>query len=64
MKILKATEKEIDSLMAIRLEMLREVNGLSDSYEYDNSFIENCRKNFMEGNQTDILCFENEIPIA
>ena len=43
MEIKKATEKDIDNLMTIRLEMLREVNGLSDSYEYDESFIENCR---------------------
>lgn len=64
MKIIKATEKDIEDLMAIRLEMLREVNGLSDSYEYDKSFIENCRKNFIEGNQTDILCLENKVPVA
>lgn len=64
MEILKATEKDIDNLMAIRLEMLREVNDLSDSYKYDESFIENCRKNFIEGNQTDVLCFENNIPVA
>ena len=31
MEIKKATEKDIDHLMTIRLEMLREVNGLSDS---------------------------------
>lgn len=54
MEIQKATKKDIDNLMAIRLEMLREVNGLSDSYEYDESFIENGRNNFIEGNQTDI----------
>ena len=64
MEIIKATEKDIDNLMAIRLEMLREVNGLSDSYEYEESFVENCRKNFLEGNQTDILCFENKTPVA
>ena len=64
MEIIKATEKDIEDLMAIRLEMLKEVNGLSDSYAYDKSFIENCRKNFIEGNQTDILCFENNVPIA
>lgn len=64
MEIKKATEKDIDNLMTIRLEMLREVNGLLDSYEYDESFIENCRKNFIEGNQTDILCLENNVPVA
>ena len=64
MEIKKATEKDIDHLMTIRLEMLREVNGLSDSYEYDKFFIENCRKNFIEGNQTDILCLENNVPVA
>ena len=64
MEIIKATKKDIDDLMTIRLEMLREVNGLSDSYDYDESFIENCRKNFIEGNQTDILCLENNVPVA
>ncbi len=29
MEIIKATKKDIDDLMTIRLEMLREVNGLS-----------------------------------
>lgn len=64
MEIIKATKKDIDDLMTIRLEMLREVNGLSDSYDYDESFIENCRKNFIEGNQIDILCLENNVPVA
>ena len=64
MEIIKATKKDIDDLMTIRLEMLREVNGLSDSYDYDESFIENCRKNFIEGNQTDILCLENNVNCA
>lgn len=64
MEIVKATKENIEDLMSIRLEMLKEVNNLPSNYEYKSDFIENCRKNFLEGNQTDVLCFENDIPIA
>lgn len=64
MKVIKATENDIENLMAIRLEMLKEVNCLSDSYEYDKIFIDRCRKNFIEGNQTNILCMDDNMPVA
>lgn len=51
--------QNIDALLKIRLEMLREVNGLSDAYEYDKDFIANCRDNFLNGDQTDLLCVED-----
>lgn len=59
MEIIKASKQQIDLLMKIRLEMLKEVNNLSDDYKYDENFIFNVRKNFLEGNQTDVLCLEN-----
>ncbi|MDO4507577.1 MAG: GNAT family N-acetyltransferase, partial [Spirochaetales bacterium] len=45
-------------------EMLKEVNDLPEDYEYDESFLKNVRKNYLEGNQTDVLYLENEDPVA
>lgn len=66
MEIIKATKNDIETLMKIRMEMLMEVNSLSDDYVFDKSFIENCRKNFecTGETQTDILCIENGEPVA
>ena len=66
MEIIKATKNDIETLMKIRMEMLMEVNSLSDDYVFDKSFIENCRKNFecTGETQTDILCIENGAPVA
>ena len=66
MEIIKATKNDIETLMKIRMEMLKEVNSLSDDYVFDKSFIENCRKNFecTGETQTDILCIENVEPVA
>ena len=66
MEIIKATKNDIETLMKIRIEMLKEVNSLSDDYVFDKSFIENCRKNFecTGETQTDILCIENGEPVA
>lgn len=41
MEIIKATKNDIETLMKIRMEMLKEVNSLSDDYVFDKSFIEN-----------------------
>ncbi len=66
MEIIKVTKNDIETLMKIRMEMLKEVNSLSDDYVFDKSFIENCRKNFecTGETQTDILCIENGEPVA
>lgn len=66
MEIIKATKNDIETLMKIRMEMLKEVNSLSDDYVFDKSFIENCRMNFecTGETQTDILCIENGEPVA
>ena len=66
MEIIKATKNDIETLMKIRMEMLKEINRLSDDYVFDKSFIENCRKNFecTGETQTDILCIENGEPVA
>ena len=35
-----------------------------EDYVYENSFVENIRKNFLEGDQTNVLCLENGEPVA
>lgn len=58
-KYIKTTKEDMDLLMKVRMEMLREVNGLSDEYEYDNVIIDESRKYFENGNQTTILAEDN-----
>ena len=60
MKYIKTTKEDIEILMKIRLEMLREVNNLPDSYEYDKAFIDESRRYFEEGNQTTVLAMEGD----
>ena len=59
-KYIKATKADIELLMDIRLEMLREVNNLTDSYKYDKEFIDECKKYFEEGDQTTILALDGK----
>ena len=59
-KYIKTTQSDIELLMQIRLEMLREVNNLPDEYVYDETFMSESRKYFEEGNQTTTLAFDNE----
>ncbi len=54
------TEEDIDLLMDIRLEMLREVNNLSEDYEYSEDFINYSKEYFLNGDQTTILAFDGE----
>lgn len=64
MEIIIATKNDLELLMKIRLEMLKVVNDLGEDYVYENSFVENIRKNFLEGDQTNVLCLENGEPVA
>ena len=54
------TEEDIDLLMDIRLVMLREVNNLSEDYEYSEDFINYSKEYFLNGDQTTILAFDGE----
>lgn len=56
----KATKKDIRSLMSIRLDMLREINNLPDSYTIDKLLIDESIRYFPEGNQTTVLAFDGE----
>ena len=51
MEYIKTTDIHIELLMGIRLKMLREVNGLSDDYEYTEELVSNSRRYFLEGNR-------------
>ena len=53
--IVIADENDIDDVMKIRLEMLREVNGLSQEHDFGEEFEKTCKSYFEDGNQTTVL---------
>lgn len=55
-----ATNEDIDLLMQSRLDMLRIVNDLPDNYVYDEDFVRQSRKYFLEGDQTTVLAMDEE----
>lgn len=59
-----ATKDDIDTLMSIRLEMLRIVNELSDDFVFSDELIENSRLYFLEGNQTTAIALNNGKAVA
>ncbi len=60
MEIRIAGKRDIDLMMSSRLEMLKEVNALDPAYEYSDSFIEDSRNYFLEGDQTTVLALEGD----
>ena len=56
----KTTKADMKILMKLRLEMLREVNGLSGEYEYDENFISESRRYFESGEQTTVIVSDGE----
>ncbi len=56
----KTTKADMKILMKLRLEMLREVNGLSGEYEYDENFIFESRRYFELGEQTTVIASDGE----
>ena len=54
------TSEDIELLMSSRLEMLKEVNHLPADYVYDDDLVANCRKHFLEGDQTTVLALEDD----
>lgn len=63
-RYVKAKKTDIEILMQVRLEMLREVNNLPDSYEYDAAFVDESRRYFEEGNQTTVLAIDGETVVG
>ena len=60
MEIRIAGKNDIDLMMSSRLEMLKEVNSLDADYLYSESFVEESRRYFLEGNQTTVLALDGE----
>ena len=56
----KTTKADMKILMKLRLEMLREVNGLSGEYAYDEKFISESRRYFESGEQTTVIASDGE----
>lgn len=59
-KYIKTTKEDIEVLMNVRLEMLREVNNLDSTYVYDEVLVNESRKYFEEGDQTTILAYDGD----
>lgn len=53
-----ATNEDMGLLMSSRLEMLRVVNGLPETYEFDAVLVKESRNYFAEGDQTTVLALE------
>lgn len=58
------TKDDIDILMAVRLETIRKVNGLSDDYQFSSELIEKSKNYFLEGNQTTVLAIQGGIAVG
>ena len=59
-----ADKQDIDQVMAIRLEMLLEVNNLSEQYQYADDFVSASREYFLNGDQTTVLALEDDKAIG
>ncbi len=58
--IIKANNSNIHIALKIRLEMLREVNNLSDNSAFSNDFIESILSYFSRQDQTTLLALNDE----
>lgn len=58
MEIRKTNANDIETLMGIRLEMLRVVNDLSEEEEFDKVLVDCSREYFLHGNQTTVLAID------
>ena len=59
MEIRKANSNDIETLMDIRLEMLRIVNNLSEDAEFDKVLVDCSREYFIHGDQTTVLAIDD-----
>lgn len=64
MEIRKTNANDIETLMGIRLEMLRVVNDLSEEEEFDKVLVDCSREYFLHGNQTTVLAIDGEKAIG
>lgn len=59
MEIRKAIKDDIETLMAVRLEMLRVVNKMNAEDEFSAVLVDSSREYFWNGEQTTVLAFED-----
>lgn len=59
--IRKATTDDFDNVISSRLEMLKDVNGLSETEEFSEQFIEKTKQYFKQPCQTTILAIDKEV---
>ncbi len=59
-EIVRATELDIEDLMAVRLEMLRIVNELAPDYTFDDTLCSCSRDYFLTGDQTTVLAKDGD----
>ncbi len=60
MQIKKTSAENIEELMEIRLEMLREVNGLAPDAAFDSDLVAHSREYFLHGEQTTVFAMDGE----
>jgi len=58
MEIKKTSSNDIETLMKIRLEMLRIVNHLKEDSSFDKKLIECSKEYFLNGNQTTVFAMD------
>lgn len=59
-----ATNDDIETLMDIRLEMLRIVNDLKEEQDFTEELVNHSRKYFLEGEQETCLAFDNGVAVG
>lgn len=60
MQIKKTNQNDIETLMQIRLEMLRVVNKLNEEDNFDRTLIECSREYFLKGDQTTVFAMDGD----
>ncbi len=58
MEIKKTNADDIETLIDIRLEMLRVVNNLPEDAEFDKVLVDRSREYFLKGNQTTVIAID------
>ena len=59
-----ATKRDIDILMSVRLEMLKEVNNLSDHFVYSDEFVNESRDYFLYGDHLTVFAADDDIIVG
>ena len=58
MEIRKANKSDINTLMDVRLEMLRVVNNMTEDAEFDKVLEDSSREYFLHGDQTTVIAID------